>query len=68
MLYKGRIVGLYRADLVVDNRIIIETKCVSSIIADHIYQLKNYLTGTGYTLGYIFNFKNSSVDFKKVFP
>lgn len=43
----GYHVGLYEADLVVDQRIIIELKAVKTLIGAHEVQLVNYLKTTG---------------------
>ena len=41
VFYKGKEVGFYFADLVVNNSIILEIKCVKRIAYPHIMQLKN---------------------------
>ena len=56
--YKNCIVGKYYADLVVNDQIIIELKCVHEIKPIHKSQLLNYLKATGYNLGLIVNFPN----------
>lgn len=54
--YKGVIVGDYRADILVENRIIIETKAVKEFSFVHEMQLVNYLTATGLDDGLLINF------------
>ena len=54
--YKGICVGAYRADLIVDGRIIIELKVCDEIVLGHEYQLVNYLRATGIEDGLILNF------------
>jgi GxxExxY protein len=61
--YKGIVIGKYFADLVVDNKIIIELKCVSEILPVHKAQLLNYLKATGYRLEIIINFPNDRMGF-----
>ncbi|MBN2145081.1 MAG: GxxExxY protein [Candidatus Aureabacteria bacterium] len=46
----------FRADLIVENKVIVELKSVESIIAAHKKQLQTYLRLTGCKLGYILNF------------
>ena len=41
--YKGKEIGLYQTDLVVDGKVIVEIKCVESIARIHKAQLINYL-------------------------
>ena len=53
---RGRIVGEYIADLVVDNKIIIELKAAKGIDDIYFAQLLNYLKATGYEVGLLINF------------
>lgn len=61
--YKGHVIGDYIADIVVDEKIIIELKAVNEIIDFHKAQLLNYLTITGYKLGLLINFPNNKAGF-----
>ena len=54
--YKGHIVGEYFADLIVDERIIIEIKAVQNLAKEHEVQLVHYLTATGVGDGLLINF------------
>lgn len=54
--YKGRAVGIYYADLVVDDLVILELKAADAINEAHEAQLINYLRGTDKEIGYILNF------------
>lgn len=54
--YKGVNVGEGRADLVVEDRIIIELKTVEAIKGIHRAQLISYLKATGIRLGLLMNF------------
>ena len=54
--YKGQVVGEYCADLVVDNKVIVELKAVESLSNIHEIQLKNYLCATGIEVGLLLNF------------
>ncbi|WP_300502328.1 GxxExxY protein [uncultured Duncaniella sp.] len=56
VVYKGVNVGKYRADLIVDHRVIVELKVCDTIIPAHEYQLVNYLRATGIPDGLILNF------------
>ena len=62
--YDGKVVGQYYADIVVDDKIIIELKTVDKIIQIHRLQILNYLKATGFKLGLIINFPNNSRGFK----
>jgi GxxExxY protein len=65
--YENIIVGDFKADLVVNDELIIELKAVSSIIVEHEVQLVNYLTATGKDIGLLINFGGRSLEFKKKF-
>jgi GxxExxY protein len=54
--FRGRTVGEFRADLLVEGRIIIEVKAVSQLIAAHEMQPINYLKATGIRVGLLLNF------------
>ncbi len=54
--FLGVNVGDYRADLIVEGRVIVETKTVEKILPVHEMQLVNYLRATGINVGLILNF------------
>lgn len=54
--FRGTVIGEYRADLVVENRLILELKAVSEITSVHETQLVNYLKATQIPLGLLLNF------------
>ena len=54
--YKGRTVGEFVADMVVEGAVLIENKAVTTLVAAHEVQLVNYLTATGINTGLLFNF------------
>jgi GxxExxY protein len=65
--YEGVIVGDFKADLIVNDELIVELKAVSGLIVEHEVQLVNYLTATGKDLGLLVNFGGRSLEFKKKF-
>ena len=65
VVYKGNVVGEYFADLVVNNLIILELKSVKQLGEAHKAQLINYLHISGCELGYLLNFQNSVLEFKR---
>ena len=54
--YEKQIAGEYFADLLVDKKIIVETKATRELIEDHEAQLLNYLKATVYEVGLLLNF------------
>jgi GxxExxY protein len=56
VLYDGETVGLYFADILVNEIIIIEIKATENICSEHETQLINYLKATKMEVGLLFNF------------
>ena len=54
--YKGICVGDYYADIMIDDKIILELKAVKTILPEHIAQLNNYLRATNAEVGLLLNF------------
>ncbi len=54
--FHGQVVGQFRADMLVEGRLLIEIKAGSQIAVAHEAQLLNYLKATGIRLGLLFNF------------
>jgi GxxExxY protein len=63
--YKGNPVGSYICDLVVDNKIILELKSSPCINRNMEAQLLNYLHVSGIPVGYVINFRNAIIEFKR---
>ncbi len=64
--YKGLLVGEYEADFMVDGKIILEIKAVSSLHPAHEAQAMHYLASTGYRLALLLNFGKESLQQKRV--
>ena len=54
--YDGDVIDGYRADIVVDNRIVLELKTVSRLYAVHRRQIRSYLEASGIKSGLLINF------------
>jgi len=54
--YRGQVIGTYRADVVVDERIIVEVKHVDRLVQAHRDQLHNYLRIAELRVGLLVNF------------
>ena len=65
--YKGEVLKKkYNADFVCYNEIIVELKALSELREDHMAQVLNYLKATKFELGFIFNFGERSLKYKRV--
>ncbi|HEY5492441.1 MAG TPA: GxxExxY protein [Gemmatimonadaceae bacterium] len=56
VFFKGEAVGDYRADLLVERRLLVEVKAVDSPASVHRAQLLNYLRATTVEVGLLVNF------------
>lgn len=63
--YKGIEAGEFRADFLVDSKVVVEIKAIQSLTGIEEAQLLNYLKGTGYRVGLLFNFKAISLEVKR---
>ena len=63
--YKGTEIGDYFADIVVEEKVIIELKAVESIQKIHEAQLLNYLKATKYKIGLLVNFYHPKAKIKR---
>jgi GxxExxY protein len=54
--YKGETVGDYFADLIVNDRVVIELKAQDQVQKAHEAQILNYLRATGKKVGLLVNF------------
>ena len=59
--------GEYFADLVVDDRLILELKSVKCLANEHLAQALNYLKITNYDMALLINFGSYKFEIKKVF-
>jgi len=65
--YKGKGVGMFTADLLINDRIIVELKSVSNLLPIHEMQLVNYLKATKMDTGLLINFGQDKVYIKRKF-
>lgn len=66
VLYRNQKVGTYIADLVVNDIVIIELKCVEALAIAHSAQLLNYLKARNVPVGLLFNFGKPRVEVKRI--
>jgi GxxExxY protein len=67
VFYKGKRIGEYFADLIVENKVIVELKAAETLCEEHEYQLINYLKATNIEVGLLFNFGKKPQFSRKVF-
>lgn len=64
--YKGRLVGDYRIDILVESKVIIELKAQHQLPPSAEPQLINYLRATGFEVGLIVNFTFPKATIKRI--
>jgi len=63
--YDDEIVGEFKADILVNDAVVVELKSVSQITKSHEVQLVNYLVATGKKVGLILNFSEQKVEVRR---
>ena len=63
--YDDCVVGEYRADIVVEKKIILEIKAIQHLLPVHEAQLVNYLTATKIDCGLLINFGGERLEIKR---
>lgn len=64
--YKGDEVGEYLADLLVEDVLVVELKCVQNLANEHAAQCLNYLRASGRTTCLLVNFQKPKVEYKRI--
>ena len=64
--FEGQIVGNYVADILFDEKIILELKCIETITNVHRAQALNYLKATGKQLAIIINFAKARLEYERL--
>lgn len=66
VFYKGILVGEYIPDLIVYEKILIDTKAIEEIGDREVGQMMNYLKIAGMRLGYLVNFSKPKLQWRRV--
>jgi GxxExxY protein len=64
--YKGKHIGTYAADLVIEDRLLVEVKCVEHFSNEHLAQCINYLKASGLYLALLINFRRPKVEWRRI--
>ncbi len=59
-------IGYFKADFLIDDKLVLEIKTVRQITYDHCRQLMRYLKQTNYQLGIIANFRRQRLETKRI--
>jgi GxxExxY protein len=66
--YDGVLVGEFIADMLVEDRILVELKAVSELTSEHLAQALNYLRATGLEACLLINFGKSRLQIRHLHP
>ncbi len=66
VVYKDQSVGEYFADILVEDVLVIELKCVERLANEHTAQCLNYLRASSKTVCLLVNFQKPKVEWKRV--
>lgn len=66
IFYKGAHVGEYFADILVEDTLVVELKCVDRFVNEHLAQCLNYLRASNRSLCLLVNFQRPTVEWKRV--
>jgi len=67
VFYNRKIVGQYYADLIVNNKVILELKTCDNLCLEHEYQLIYYLKATNIEVGLLLNFGKKPTVKRKIY-
>ena len=63
--YRGREVGSYFVDLLVEHQVILEIKAVEGFRNEHVAQLLNYLRASSLPVGLLINFGRPRIEYRR---
>lgn len=67
IIYKGNLLRhKYKADFIIDDKIVLELKAIECLTSAHIKQTLNYLAVSKLKLGLLINFGEESLKYKRI--
>ena len=63
--FRGEIVGEFFADILVENKVLIELKVIIGLSKENYAQIINYLKTTGIQIGLLINFGTSKIEYRR---
>ena len=65
IIFRGKNVGIYEPDFIIEDKIIVEIKSLTKIPKVFEKQLYYYLRGTKYKVGYLVNFGDEKINIRR---
>lgn len=63
--FRNVIVGDFKADIIVEGKVLLELKAVDALVKEHYAQLLNYLKTTGIKVGMVINFGTPRLQYRR---
>ncbi|MGI8965943.1 MAG: GxxExxY protein [Limisphaerales bacterium] len=64
--FRGHSVGEFWADILVEEKVLVELKAVKALMPEHQAQLINYLKATQIPIGLLINFGNPKLEYRRL--
>src|SRR6266704_1638885 len=64
--YKGQNIGEYYSDILVEDVLVVELKCVERLANEHMAQCLNYLRASGRSVCLLVNFQRPRVEWRRI--
>jgi GxxExxY protein len=64
--FRGKSVGEFYADILVEDKVLVELKAVKALMPEHQAQLINYLKATQIPIGLLINFGNPKLEYRRL--
>lgn len=66
VVFRGKKIGHYIADILVCNEVIVELKCCKNLLAEHKAQVINYLKAARLSVGLLVNFGRHQLEYTRL--
>lgn len=63
--FRGKNVGDFFADIIVEQKVLLELKAVRNLAPEHLAQVMNYLKATHIEVGFLVNFGNPKLEYRR---
>ena len=64
--FRDQIVGEFFADILIEDKIVVELKAVKKLAPEHLAQVINYLKATGFETGLLINFGCQKLEYRRL--
>ena len=64
--FRSQVVGQFFADILVEDKVIVELKAVKALAPEHQAQVINYLKATGFEVALLVNFGKPKLEYKRL--